>query len=316
MKLIFMGTPEFAVPSLKLLVEAGHDTVSVYTQPDKPKGRGHAMQFTPVKQTALTHNIPVYQPVSISNKSGRDAEIQNQIIDQKADCIVVVAYGKLLPKPILDAARFGCVNVHSSLLPKFRGAAPIHWAVLNGENVTGVTTMQLDEGMDTGDILLQSETPIGENETAGELHDRLAQMGAELIVETLEKLEKGEIIPVKQNDTQASYTSMLAKDMSIINWNRPANEIHNQIRGLQPWPMAETTLNGKRMRVHASRLVNMTLNFDSNMTPGTVLSVDPFAVACGKGALEITQIQADGGKRMHPADYFRGHPINQGEILV
>jgi len=309
-----MGTPEFAIPSLAALIEAGHEVAAVYTQPDKPKGRGHSTQPTPVKQLALTHDIPVFQPVSL-----RDENSLGQIVEFLAgnsiDCIVVVAYGKLLPKTLLGAARLGCVNIHSSLLPRYRGAAPINRAILNGDSITGVTAMRLDEGMDTGDILLQAETPIGENETAGELHDRLAEMGAKLLTETLGKLENGGIKPVKQYDTQATRAPMLTKDMSAIDWRRPANEIHNQIRGLQPWPTAETTLRGKRIRVHASRIASAVGCDPHSNVPGTVVSINPFVVQCGGGLLEITQIQADGGKRMSPADYFRGHPVDINEVL-
>jgi len=276
------------------------------------------MQPTPIKQLALTHSIPVFQPVSL-----RDEDSLGQIVEFSAgnsiDCIVVVAYGKMLPKTLLSAARLGCVNIHSSLLPRHRGAAPINWAILNGDGVTGVSAMRLDEEMDTGDVLLQTETPIGESETAGELHDRLAEMGAKLLTETLDKLENGGITPVKQDDAQATRAPMLTKDMSAIDWRRTANEIHNQIRGLQPWPIAETTLRGKRIRVHASRIVceervDLGIHPYSN-APGTVVSINPFVVQCGGGLLEIIQIQADGGRKMSPVDYFRGHPVDINEVL-
>lgn len=305
MKLIFMGTPDFAVPSLRALAEAGHEIVSVYTQPDRPKGRGYALEPPPVKVQAQKLGLPVFQPETLRNEN-----VQRQIADTHADCAVVVAYGKLLPPPVLTAPRLGCVNVHSSLLPKFRGAAPIQWAILTGERVTGVSTMLLDEGMDTGNILLQSETNIDPFETAGQLHDRLAVMGADMIIRTLDGLDHGEITPRKQDESAASYAPMLTKDLCPINWGNSSVNIHNQVRGLQPWPVAETAIEGKRLRIHSTVPV-----IDYKGEAGVVMSTSPLIVSCGEGAIEIKELQIDGGKRMAAADYLMGHPIAVGARL-
>ena len=230
-----MGTPDFAVPCLQSLLDAGHEVCAVFTQPDKPKGRGYAMTPPPVKVLALAHNLPVYQPTTL-----RTQEAAQQIREMQPECIVVVAYGKILPKEILEIPPYGCINVHASLLPKYRGAAPIQWSVLNGDAETGVTTMYMAEGLDTGDMLLKARTAIGPEETAGELHDRLAKMGAELIVETLRAVAEGTIQRIPQGDAETCYASMLTKELGKIDWNRPARELHNLVRGLSPWPVAET----------------------------------------------------------------------------
>lgn len=299
-----MGTPDFAVPALRAVCGAGHTVAAVYTQPDKPKGRGLEMAAPPVKLCAEELGLPVFQPVSV-----KTPEVCEQIRDHQADCIVVVAYGKLLPLPILEAAPHGCVNVHSSLLPKYRGSAPINWAVVCGEKVSGVSTMKLDEGMDTGDILLQCETEIGENETAGELHDRLAVMGAELLLKTLEGLEAGTIVPQKQDDALASRAPMLDKQIAVIDWSADAQAVHDKIRGLSPWPVALTTLNGKRLKLHQSRRT------EGSGRPGEVICTAPLTIACGNGAVILTEIQGEGGKRMKSEDYMRGHAIEKGMIL-
>ena len=249
MRTLFMGTPDFAVPCLKSLIDAGHEVCGVFTQPDKPKGRGYALTPPPVKLLASKSGIPVYQP-----KTLKDGEALTIVKELSPEVIVVVAYGKILPKEIIEYPAFGCINVHASLLPRYRGAAPIQWCVLNGEKETGVTTMFMDVGLDTGDMLLKAATPIGDNETAGELHDRLSKLGAELIVETLTKLQSGALIREKQKDGDSCYAPMLTKELSRIDWNKPAQSVHNQIRGLSPWPTAQTRLCGKVLKIPASRL--------------------------------------------------------------
>ena len=308
MKIVFMGTPDFAVPSLKALYEAGHEVKAVFCQPDKPKGRGYKLVPPPVKEFALEKNIPVYQPNSLKN--GGDEFIK--ILEELApECIVVAAYGKILPKSVLDIPKFGCVNVHGSLLPKYRGAGPIQWAVLNDEKTTGITTMLMGEGLDTGDMLLKCETEIGENETAAELFDRLADMGADLIVETLEKLKKGEITPVPQNEEEATYAPMLTKELSPIDFTKTAREVHKQICGLSDWPCATTLINGKRLKVYHSEIVEG----NSDKPAGTVVKAKDLTIACGEGLIRFTEIQAEGSKRMATADYLRGKPIAEGTVL-
>lgn len=306
MRIVFMGTPAFAVPCLEAILEAGHPVCGVFTQPDKPKGRGYTLTPPPVKECALTHNIPVFQPLKM--RDGVALDILNNL---NPDCIVVVAYGKILPKDILELPPLGCINVHASLLPKYRGAAPIQWSVLNGEAITGVTTMYMDVGLDTGDMLLKAETEIGANETSGELHDRLSHMGARLIVETLERLEQGALVREKQADALSCYAPMLDKNLSAIDWNKSAQEVHNLIRGLNPWPSATTKLEGKNLKLHKSCLAGF-----HNGEPGEILSTQPFLVCCGDGqAVQIDELQAEGKKRMQSADFFRGHSVQAGTIL-
>ena len=244
MKIIFMGTPDFSVGTLEALVEAGHEVVLAVSQPDKPKGRGKEMQFTPVKECALKYNIPVYQPRRV-----REAECIEELRKYNADIMVVVAFGQILPKEILEMAPYGCVNVHASLLPKYRGSAPIQWAIINGEEVTGVTTMQMDEGLDTGDMLLKTEIPIEEKETGGSLFDKLAAAGAKLCVETLEALQNKTVTPIPQGETTTAYAKMLDKQLGNIDWTKRAVEIERLIRGLTPWPSAYTDWNGKVMKI-------------------------------------------------------------------
>ena len=301
-----MGPPDFAVCTLARLAEDGHDICAVYTQPDKPKGRGYTMQPPPVKEEAQRRGIPVFQPLKM-----KDPAVIDRLRRQNPELIVVVAYGRLLPKEVLELPRFGCVNVHASLLPRYRGAAPIQWAVLNGEEETGVTTMQMAEGLDTGDILLQSKTKIGADETAGELYGRLAEMGAALCAQTVARLQAGEeILPQKQDDSLSNYAPMLTKELSPVDWSRSAEQIHNQVRGLSPWPSASTTLGGKRLKIHAARPV------PGDGTPGEVLCENPLRIACGgHGALELLVVQYEGGKRMKTEDFLRGHRIEKGTIL-
>lgn len=305
MRIVFMGTPDFAVPSLQALIDAGHDVCAVYTQPDKPQGRKQILTAPPVKTLALEHDIPVFQPNTLKNE-----DEQARLRELAPEVIIVVAYGKLLPKAVLDIPPHGCINVHGSLLPRWRGAAPIQWAVIAGDEMAGVTTMQMAEGLDTGDMLLTYETKVGEKETAGELFDRLAQSGAELLTQTLVKLD--EITPRPQDDAQSCYAHMLDKQMAVIDWSKSAHEIDCLIRGLNPWPIALTTLSGERLKVFAAEKAA------GNGEPGTVLEVDPkkgLTVACGEGALKLTEIQLVGGKRMKATDFLRGHAIEVGTKL-
>lgn len=305
MRIVFMGTPDFAVPSLQALIDAGHDVCAVYTQPDKPQGRKQILTAPPVKTLALEHNIPVFQPNTLKNE-----DEQARLRELAPEVIIVVAYGKLLPKAVLDIPPHGCINVHGSLLPRWRGAAPIQWAVIAGDEMAGVTTMQMAEGLDTGDMLLTYETKVGEKETAGELFDRLAQSGAELLTQTLVKLD--EITPRPQDEAQSCYAHMLDKQMAVIDWSKSAHEIDCLIRGLNPWPIALTTLSGERLKVFAAEKAA------GNGEPGTVLEADPkkgLTVACGEGALGLTEIQLVGGKRMKATDFLRGHAIEVGTKL-
>ena len=305
MRIVFMGTPDFAVPSLQALIDAGHDVCAVYTQPDKPQGRKQILTAPPVKTLALEHDIPVFQPNTLKNE-----DEQARLRELAPEAIIVVAYGKLLPKAVLDIPPHGCINVHGSLLPRWRGAAPIQWAVIAGDEMAGVTTMQMAEGLDTGDMLLTYETKVGEKETAGELFDRLAQSGAELLTQTLVKLD--EIEPRPQDDAQSCYAHMLDKQMAVIDWDKSAHEIDCLIRGLNPWPIALTTLSGERLKVFAAEKAA------GNGEPGTVLEADPkkgLTVACGEGALKLTEIQLVGGKRMKATDFLRGHAIEVGTKL-
>lgn len=305
MRIVFMGTPDFAVPSLQALIDAGHDVCAVYTQPDKPQGRKQILTAPPVKTLALEHDIPVFQPNTLKNE-----DEQARLRELAPEVIIVVAYGKLLPKAVLDIPPHGCINVHGSLLPRWRGAAPIQWTVIAGDEMAGVTTMQMAEGLDTGDMLLTYETKVGEKETAGELFDRLAQSGAELLTQTLVKLD--EITPRPQDDAQSCYAHMLDKQMAVIDWSKSAHEIDCLIRGLNPWPIALTTLSGERLKVFAAEKAN------GRGEPGTVLEADPkkgLTVACGEGALKLTEIQLVGGKRMKATDFLRGHAIEVGTKL-
>ncbi len=305
MKIVYMGTPDFAVPALEKLAQSPDYTVAaVFTQPDKPKGRKMVMTPPDVKVCAEKLGIPVFQPSSM-----RSEEAYNSLKELNPDVIVVAAYGQILPKAVLDLPKFGCVNIHGSLLPKYRGAAPIQQSVLDGEKVTGVTTMLMDVGLDTGDILLKAETEIGENETAGELFDRLAVLGGELIVETLDKLEKGEIIPQKQDDSLATHTSKITKELCPIDFNKSAFEVHNKVRGLNPWPVAVTEIAGKTVKVYSSRVSDM------SGAAGTILSLKPFVVACGDKSVELIEIQPQGKKRMTAQAFLAGHKLNIGDKL-
>lgn len=303
MRIVFCGTPDFAVPSLDALVTSGQEVVGVFTQPDKPKNRGMKLLPTPVKEYAITHGIPVYQPKTL--RDGTALELLRQL---DPELIVVAAYGKILPKEILDLPAKGCVNVHSSLLPKYRGAAPINWAILNGEERTGVTLMYMAEGLDTGDMITWVETPIDLNEDAQQLHDRLARMGARLLVETLPAIEAGTVTAVAQDDGQSCYAPMLSKELSPIDWGRTARQIHDQVRGLVPWPSAVAELDGVRCKIWKTALTGQT----SGKAPGSVVQADRHGlkVACGDGqVLELLELQPDGKKRMAATAFLAGHPM-------
>lgn len=303
MKILFMGTPLFAVPSLEALVAAGHQVVGVFSQPDKPKNRGMKLQPTPVKVCAQVHDIPVFQPTKL-----RDGAALETIRQLEPDLIVVAAYGRILPQEILDYPRLGCVNVHSSLLPKYRGAAPINWAILNGEKETGVTIMHMAPALDAGDIIAQRATPIDPDETAEALYDRLARLGADLLAETLPRLADGTAPRTPQAEDQATLAPMLSRDLSPMDFTRPAQALHDQVRGLIPWPAATMELNGVRCKVFATAVLGET----TGKVPGSVIQADKkgLKLACGGGTvLGIQVLQAAGGKRMAAADYLRGHPV-------
>ena len=295
MKIVYMGTPDFAVAPLAALVENGYEVEAVITQPDKPKGRGKTMMPTPVKEEALKHEIPVLQPVKV-----RDPEFVEKLKCLAPDIIVVAAFGQIIPKSILDMPKFGCINIHASLLPKYRGAAPIQQAVIDGEKESGVTIMQMGTGLDTGDMILKKETPIGENETYGELHDRLKEIGAEALVETIGLIEQGKAPREKQDDSLSSYAPMLDKKIAKLDFNKPAQQLHNLIRGLSPWPVAHTTVGGKLLKVHRAVLSS------GKGEPGAVIDNKKFIVACKEGALELLEVQMEGGKRMKGEDFLRG----------
>ncbi len=305
MNIVFMGTPDFAVPCLKALCESGENVSAVFSQPDKPKGRGYKLTPPPVKEYALTRGIPVYQPLSL--KKGEDAEKAYEILSSIApDLIVVVAYGKILPTRILSLPKTYCINIHASLLPRYRGAGPIQWSVLNGEKVTGVTSMIMADGIDTGDMLLKEETEIGENETADELHDRLSEMGARVLLNTVRALKEGTLKPVPQNEEKATHAPMLSKELCPIDFSKPAREIHNQIRGLSSWPCAVANIAGRRLKVYRSELDNI----HHGGKAGEICDKERFTVICGDGfGITFTEVQAEGGKRMKTADYLRGNKL-------
>lgn len=305
MRILFMGTPDFAVPSLEALVNAGHEICGVFTQPDKPKNRGMKLQAPPVKEFALAHDIPVFQPETV--KDGTAMEIIRELAPE---LIAVAAYGRILPVDILDYPPFGCINVHSSLLPKYRGSAPIHWAILNGDSESGVTIMHMAKAMDAGDIIAQAVTPIDPNETVETLHDRLAQMGAALLTEVVEQLRDGTATRTPQDESQVTYAPMLSRELSPLDWTRTARQLHDQVRGLIPWPATTTDIiGGQPVKIFEVEETGV----QTDATPGTIVAVGKqgIDVACGDGlVLRIKQLQAQGGKRMAADDYLRGHPIN------
>lgn len=304
MKILFMGTPEFAVPSLNALLGAGHTVCGVFTQPDKPKNRGMNLLPSPVKVCALSHEIPVFQPAKM-----RDGEALGYLRELDPELIVVAAYGKILPSEILDYPARGCINVHSSLLPKYRGAAPINWAILNGETVTGVTIMHMAPALDAGDIISQASTPIGADETAPMLTARLAELGAELLVSAVEAIGAGTAARTPQDEADSTYAPMLSRELSPMDWSKPARTLHDQVRGLLPWPAAVAEFGGIRCKVFSTDIPLQT----TDAAPGIILEAGKrgIDIACGGGTvLHIDELQADGGKRMKAADYLRGHPLN------
>ncbi|MEQ8155827.1 MAG: methionyl-tRNA formyltransferase [Clostridiaceae bacterium] len=309
MNIIFMGTPEFAVPSLQALVNK-HNVQAVFTQPDRPKGRGKKLAMSPVKEEALKHNIRVFQPEKLKN----DPEAIQFLKDSNPDFIIVVAYGQILTKEVLDVPKFACINLHASLLPKFRGAAPINFAVLKGEEYSGNTTMLMDVGLDTGDMLLKDQVKIEENMTAGELHDILMARGADLLIETIDKFSEGKIVPEKQDESQTSYASMLNKDLAEIQWSKSSSDIHNMIRGLNPWPIAYTSYNNQNMKIYESIVIDKNTVNDK---PGLITKVtkDGIEVNCGTGAVLIKKVQFPNGKPLTIEQYINGNEIEVNTIL-
>ena len=309
MKLIFMGTPDFSVGTLEALIAAGHEITLVVSQPDKPKGRGHELAPTPVKETALKHGLKVFQP-----KRLRDPETVKTLEETPADAIVVIAFGQIVPASILHMKKYGCINVHGSLLPKYRGAAPIQWAVIDGERESGVTIMQMDEGLDTGDMLLKGSVVLDEKETSASLFGKLSALGASLCVEALEKLEKGELTPEKQGESPTEYARMLTKEMGELDFSRDAVTLERLIRGFNPWPSAYTRLGDKTLKIWAADVCEKQ---EPESQPGTVTEVakQDFTVACGEGALKITELQLQGKKRMDAAAFLRGYHLEAGMKL-
>ena len=301
MRVVFMGTPDIAATCLKKIIADGFEVVGVYTQPDRPKGRGMKMVFPPVKDVAIENNIPVFQPENF-----REDETVEQLKALAPDVVAVVAYGRILPQRVLDIVPQGFINIHASVLPQYRGSAPYQWAVLDGLKETGVSAQFMVHAMDAGDVVGVSKTPIGPDETAGELLDRLAVLGADLLSETLAKYEKKELTPVPQDESKVTMAPMLDKSMCPIDWTKTAQQIHDKVRGLHPWPVATMEIKGQKFKVHATKIV------DGHGQPGEILGITKtgLKVACGDGAIEVTSLQAEGGKRMAAPDYFRGHPLD------
>lgn len=313
MKIVFMGTPDFASVALEAIVKAGHEVAAAVTQPDKPKGRGKEMQMPPVKECALKYGIPVLQPIKV-----REAEEVARLASFGADIFVVAAFGQILPEEILKMPKFGCVNIHASLLPKYRGAAPIQWAILNGEKETGITIMQMDKGLDTGDILMKRAVPIGERETGESLFDKLSEVGAQLIVEALPKIEKGELKAQKQNEEEASYVGMLKKSMGLIFWEKDAASIDRLVRGLNSWPSAYTYYRKKSLKIWECEAIPEEKGHGgTENVAGRIEKVekDAFYVRTGKGLLKVIQVQLEGKKRMWVKDFLLGYPLEAGDML-
>ena len=300
MRVVFMGTPDIAATCLKKILADGFQVVGVYTQPDRPKGRGMKMVYSPVKEVAIAHDLPVFQPENF-----REDETVAQLKALEPDVVAVVAYGRILPQRVLDIAPKGFINIHASILPQYRGSAPYQWAVLDGQKETGVTAMYLCREMDAGDMIDVAKTPIGADETAGELLDRLAVLGADLLSKTLTHVEHGEANGIPQDSAKATYAPMLDKTMCAIDWTKSAQQVHNHVRGMHPWPVATAELAGTKFKIHATKVV------EGSAAPGTILGLTKtgLLVACGEGAVEIRELQAEGGKRMSAPDYFRGHPL-------
>ena len=308
MKIVFMGTPDFAVPALEALVKGGHQVIAVVTQPDKPKGRGKGMAMPPVKEKAMEFNIPVYQPVKV-----REEGFFQQLRELSPEVIVVAAFGQILPKAILDLPRYGCINIHASLLPKYRGAAPIQWAIINGEKETGVTTMMMDAGLDTGDMLEKTVVPIEEGETAQSLSDKLSAAGGPLILSTLKKVEEGTLTRTPQRDEESCYAKILQKTLGRIDWNREAEHIERLIRGLNPWPSAYTTLNGKSLKLWKAKALLEEYPGEAGQVVKAV--GNELLIKTGKGTLKAEALQLEGKKRMEADAFLRGCPIEEGTRL-
>ena len=308
MRVIFMGTPEFAVGTLQAIYEAGHEVCLVVTQPDKPKGRGHVMQYTPVKEYAVSKEIEVFQPIKI-----REVEAVEKLKSYQADICVVAAFGQILPKEILEMCPYGCINVHASLLPKYRGAAPIQWVIIDGEKESGVTIMQMNEGLDTGDMISKVVVPITEEETGGTYHDKLAEAGARLCVETMKEIEAGTVVRTSQDDSQSCYAKMLRKELGAIDFTKSAEEIQRLIRGLNPWPSAYTILHGKTLKIWAAKVEDK----EYEGAIGSIVAKDKksLVVKTGQGALAITELQLAGKKRMTTESFLLGYSVEEGEIL-
>ena len=311
MKVVYMGTPDFAVDTLEAIVNAGHEVALVVTQPDKAKGRGKKVCYTPVKEKALEHDLPVAQPEKV-----REETFVEQLQAIAPDVIVVVAFGQILPESILNIPKYGCINVHASLLPAYRGAAPIQWAVIDGLTESGVTTMYMEKGLDTGDIILQSKLSLAPDETGGSLFDKLAKEGAALLVKTLTMLEAGTAIRTKQDESKSSYAKMLTKDMGCLDFNKDAATLERLIRGLNPWPSAFTKIQDKTLKIYVAEVVSEDV-ITSAAEPGTVIAVDKksFTVRCGKGALRILNLQLEGKKRMDTSAFLLGYKIETGMQL-
>lgn len=311
MKVLFMGTPDFAVPTLEAIIDEGHEVTLVITQPDKMKGRGKKVEYSPVKECAINHDIPVFQPLKVKDELSIE-----EIKKHEFDVIVVVAFGQIIPKTILDMPKYGCINVHSSLLPAYRGAAPIQWTILMGEQQTGVTTMYMDEGIDTGDIILQETTVISDRETGQSLHDRLARMGAKLLIKTLPMLEDGSAVRTKQDNEKSNYVGMINKEMGRIDFSKSAVEIDRLIRGLSPWPSAYTFIDGKMLKIWDATVVESDAGFE-NAANGTVTYVDKneFHIKTGEGTLCVDEVQLQGKKRMDTGSFLRGYSVLVGTVL-
>lgn len=311
MKIVFMGTPDFSVPSLLALIKAGHEVAGVVTQPDKPKGRGKEMQMTPVKAAALEHDIPVFQPERVKNNS----EFFEKMKEIAPDAIVVIAFGQILPREILELPKYGCINIHASLLPKYRGAAPIQWVIIDGEKETGITTMYMEEGLDTGDMLLKTVIPIEKEETGGSLHDKLSEAGGPLILETLKGLEEGVLERTPQRG-ESCYAKILTKSLGDIDWSMDAEAIERLIRGLSPWPSAYSHLGNKTVKIWKAAVLPEEEEGERK-EPGTIVSIakDSFSVQTGKGLLAVKELQLEGKKRMDTAAFLRGYSISEGEVL-
>lgn len=306
LRTVFMGTPDFAVPCLAMLVQEDYPVVAVVTQPDRPKGRGQKLTYSPVKEAALAYNLPVLQPASIKTE-----EYYQQLAALKPDIIVVVAFGQILPKKILDLPLYGCINVHASLLPKYRGSAPIHWAVINGETTTGITTMYMDVGMDTGDMILKATTPVLPADTTGSLHDKLQRLGAAVLSDTLKKIAAGQAPRQSQDEAEATYARLLCRNTERIDWRQPATAIHNLVRGLNPWPVAYCKYQNKSLKIWQTKVYDSAAQCSE---PGRVVTItkDGLVVETGRGTLEILEIQPESKRRMKASDCACGYCLTVG----